>query len=725
MLTVVVQEGETPQDWSLVERFFNSGISSGTLSFFRHQESSKSDYTEVVHKVLEYLHLKMVDEWQLIWMMSISQEKDFRERLSSQLARFQIRFLDKLQVRRIQPVKVFIVAFDCLARNEDGTPVDPFLKQVWELEVQGYLPDKPSLEGNLFYEAEIVTIDQDWSPSLDLREAGPLEAPKLEFMHLLESRVSQLKRSFRDKILAPKRRLLDKVMSENPSHIPTDMLSDGDLNAIESAFYDRLNQLSIAPLSPKLAQYKPSVDLKEVVKGLLGIKASIKPYIFIRAPYSQNSSTRRVNSLLKAAYTINAIAMNSSSSRHWLEGNAYVVDVTFQEAELQTLLSRYITRLYIGKSKVEHSLHNRRDELTPDFGEWAALPYGQSVLKELDIPRLQFTYKERFLFEQDFRAYGETVRDIVKNRDHRIVVMSKEGMRKLDTVKKVKEEPLLSRKLGAEEALFSIREEAERIREQLVPQLPHKAQALTEWDSCDRPLKDEITYHLRSIPQARQIGWLISIVILIMMSPYLVRGDEGSSASGYPSLLSNSVYPVMVVTALLVCMVLSMTLIVKKIKKRVHHSEQRLEELTNEQLETQQHYSDYLNKLYKLHKLSGRASHIQKFRQQKHKEALLLRYHHTELQNAIEVSERLAYLLNIQIRNVTDSAETGFDDQAWFEQNRFDHPVYSPFGAQYDVDLLGVVRTQLVFGLSRDTVRDSRLYPASRISVEQDKVYRL
>ncbi|WP_373232773.1 hypothetical protein [Cohnella sp.] len=725
MRTVVVHFGETPQDWSLVERFFNLGISSGSLIFFHHQASRLSAYQELLDKVSEYLFYKMVDEWQLVWMINISQEKDFRERLSLQLDRFQQRFLDKLRVRRISPLKIFVIAFDDVDRHADGAPADPFLKQVWELDIQGCLPEKPSTNGNLFFEAEFVSIDREWRGPLDLKEAGPLEAPKPEFVHLLESRVSRIKECLRENILIPKRKLLDKYSKEEPSNIPTDILLETDLNAIEREFYNRVNQIPVAPLSPKLAEYKPSNDLKEVIKALIGIKASIISYVFIRVPYPQDFPAKRMKVLLKAAYVINAISVNSPSSRLWQEGNAYTIDVSFRETDLETLLSRWLTNLYIGKSKVENSLQNRRQEPAPEYGEWTSLPYGQATLKEIDLPRLHFTYKDRLLFDQEFRDFEHTARDFVKKREQQVVASAREGIRKLDVLKKLQEVPLHLGKEEPEAALRCIHAEAEEIREQLVRQVPHKPYSLPSWDNDMGSVKKDITDLLRSIPQARQIGWLSFMITTIMLAPYLIKWNEGSDASGHLFSLSSSFYPALVIVILLACIGLSRMRIGNAIKKRILNSHLRLDELMMEQTEAHRYDIEYLNKLYKLQKLTGRANYIEKFHQSKLRETMLLRYHQSEIQEAIDAGERLALLLGIQLRGVRDPTENTYDEQSWFEHDSLNHPVYSPLRKQNDTGPRGDEVTEMVFGPSKDTIRDSRLYPASRIHCEQDRVFRI
>lgn len=725
MRTVVVHYEETPQDWSLVERFFNQGISSGSLIFFRHKVSRLAAYQELLDKVSEYLRIKMVDEWQLVWIMNISQEQDFRERLSLQLDRFQQRFLDKLQASRIAPVKTFVLAFDGLDRHTDGAPEDPFLKQVWELDIQGFLPEKPITNGNFFFEAEIMSVDQVWNGPLDLKEAGPLEAPKPEFVHLLDNRVSRVKECFRDTILIPKRKILEKAVRGASSDIPTDILLDDSLTAIEVEFYSRLNRIPEAPLSPKLVEYKPSADLKEIIGGLIGVKEAIKPYIFIRVPFPQHFPTKRVKVLLNVAYILNAIAIYPSSSRFWQEGNSYTIDVLFREKDLQILLSRYLTRLYMGKFKLGNLLENRRQDLTPDYGESMSLPFGQASLKEFDFPRLDFNYNDRLVFDQEFHHFEAAARKFLKNRGQQAAESAREGMRKLDILKKLQEEPLQMSNNKHEAALYDLTDEADGMREQLVRHIPHKSNALSSWDSYIGPVKEDLSYLLRSIPQARQIGWLSFVITSIMLIPFLIKSNEGSVISEYPIFLSNGIYPAMIIVIVLVSLGLSRLFIGNAVKKRIRTSSLRLNELMIEQADSHKEDINYLNKLYKHQKLTDRAKHLQSLHLTKLRETKQLRYHLSEIQEAIEACERLTLLHGIQLREAKDPTGDTYDELAWFNNDNIDHPIYSPLKKQNDAGAQGDKVTEIVIGQSKDTILDSRLYPAARIQCEFDRVYRL
>lgn len=715
MRTVVVHEDDIPEEWSLIERFFNPGISSGSLTFFRHQASRGHSYPELLNNVSDYLRLRMVEDWQLVWVMNVSQEKDFRLRLSSQLKRFRTRVLDKLQEKTNAPSRVFLMAFDGVDRHSDGSPTDPFLKQVWELDIQGYLPEKLSANGNLFFEDELKSIDEEWDVPLDLKKAGPLEAPSPEFLQLLENRINRVKEIFSETIWIPKK----------TAKLPADILSEDELAAIKKEFYYRLNRISIAPLSPKLAEYKPSKDLREVLKNLLGINESIAPYIFIRVPLPQDFPARRTMVLLKTAYLLNAISIPASASRLWREGNAYTFDVIFREQELHAVMCGYLTKLYIGKAKVVNSLQDRRQQLSPDYGDWTSVPYGQTTLLEADLPKIRFNNKDRIQFEQELNHFEGASRELLKRREQQVAFSAREGMRKLDVLKKLKEEPYQMSKEEPEAALHSLYEEAEELREQMVRYVIPKPHDLASWDSYIGPIKQNLTYLLRSIPQARQIGWLIFVILTLMLTPYLVKWNEGAGYSDSPSVLSYMVYPVIIVMILLIGLGLSKLLVSMEIKRQIQNSSQRVNELIEEQGEKHKADIAYLNKLYKLRKLSDRAQRVHKFQQDKHRETVQLRYHQFELQQAIDAGERLSLLLGISLRDTHAPSEHAYDERAWFENDSVDHPVYSPHRRPNDGGHRGDEAMELVIGLTRDTIRDARLYPAARIVCEQDRAFRV
>lgn len=728
MLTIVVHYDETPQDWNLIERFFHLGIHSGKLAMFRHQMNRNAAYPYLVSKVYEYLNVNMVEKWQLVWMMNISREKDYRKRLSSQLGEFRKNFLSRLQVRKLSPEKVFVLALDGIDREEGGAPLDEFLRDVWTLDIHGYLPRKPLGEGNLFHLSEIEALDATWDRSaLDLRQAGPLEAPTEAFLQLLRMQVDKVKTGFRE-LLADKRKI-EQQYARDPESVPTDVLYENEIRAVEEGFYERINRILAPPLSPKLDEYMPSQDLKAVLKELMGTKVSIASYVFIRVPYPQEFASRRVRTLLKVAYAINAIALNAPVSRLWQEGNAYTLDVAFREGELGSMLSRYMTRLYIFKSRIEDSLRNRRLDMAPDYGPWTSLPHGREALDETNVELPGFKSGRSLQFEQQFRIFEDTAREMMNKRDQRVLYLAKEGMRKLDIQKKLKEEPQAFTREEPEEIIRRLQEEMAATRQELLAEVPHEPSSLPDWNDYMEKTKRDIAFQIRSLPGARQIGWLTVLIGGALLAPALVKWNNAAMTAGaghlHPALVYG-VYPAAAAAALAVCLRLSRDRIVKAVKKRTRRTEQRLEEMKAKQERTQKQYTDYLNRLYKLLKLTQRAHAVSRLSSEKGEENLRLRFHQTALEEAIDIGRRLAYLLNIQVKEESDrTLENSYDERSWFDKDATAHPVYCPLWEQ-PVDGQGSdAAAELVVGLSRDTIKGALVYPAERFIFEHDRVYRL
>jgi hypothetical protein len=723
MLTIIVFDDEVPQDWSLVERFFNRGVSSGALTFFRHQASRISAYQELLDNVAQYLQLKLVDKWKLVWVMNISQEKDFRKRLSIQLERLQMRFLNELQSRRIPPEKMFVIALDSLARNVDGTPLDPFLRQVWELDIYGYLTEKRNVEGgNLFIEHEFDPIDQQWGDPLDLREAGPLEAPKQIFLELLELRISATKMRVRDQLLIPKRECYERAVN-HPASIPTDMIRAMDLNTIETLFNERLDQLKLPPLSRQLSEYKPSQDLKAVIKEVLGTKASIAPYVFIRAPYPQDFPAKRIRMLLNIVYTLHAISLNSSVSRLWQVGNAYTLAADFSEEGLQTLLSGYLTRLYIYQSKVEDTLRDRRLGQSPDYEPLTLLPYAQEILEDREIPQLILKRDHRLMSEQELQDYGDAVRELLNKREQAVGSAARVGIRKLAIHKKQREEPLLFRSESPREVIRYLDEQAATTREELASHLLPPVPSSTAWDEEMGQTKQEMAYLLHSVPRIRQVVWMFVLCSMLILTPYFLKWRLIVDSLNRKDF-GDVVYPAIVLIILLLCLVISRLSIIHSIQERIKKSEMSLRLLLGEQADTNRRNRDYLNKLYKLTKLRQRRNEVRDYEQLKDQEHLQLRHHQAALQAAIDMGKRLSILLGIQIQETNPITER-YDDQAWFELDSLHYPIYCPLWSVIKDGSRREEMTEIVVGLTSVTIREPLLYPATRIQYDYDQVYRL
>ncbi|AJY74266.1 hypothetical protein [Paenibacillus beijingensis] len=728
MLTIVVHYDETPQDWNLIERFFHMGIHSGKLALFRHQANRNAAYQYLVNKVYEYLNVNMVEKWQLVWMMNISQEKDYRKRLSSQLGEFRKSFLSRLQDRKLSPEKVFVLALDGIDREEGGAPLDDFLRDVWTLDIHGYLPRKPLGDGNLFYLGEIEALDASWDRSaLDLRQAGPLEEPTESFLQLLRMQVDKVKISFRE-ILADKRKI-EQQYACDPGSVPTDVLFENEIRAVEEGFYERINRIMVPPLSPKLNEYLPSHELKAVLKELMGTKVSIASYVFIRVPYPQEFAARRVRTLLKVAYAINAIALNDPVSRLWQEGNAYTLDVAFRERDLASLFNRYITRLYICKSRIEDSLRNRRLDMAPDYAPWTSLPHGREALEEMNVPLPKLRRGRYLQFEQQFRIFEDEAREMMNKRDQRVLYLAKEGMRKLDIQKKLKEEPQAFTKEEPEEIIRRLQEEIAVTRQELLAEVPHTPSSLSAWNDYMEQTKQDISFQLRSMPGARQIGWITFIIGGALLAPAFVKWNDAAPAAGTGGLhpvLVYGVYPAAAAAAVALCLRLSRNMIFDAVKRRSRRTEKRLDEMIVQQDRTQKQYNDYLNRLYKLLKLTQRTHDVSRLSSEKAEENLRLRFHQTALEEAIDIGKRLAYLLNIGVKEDQGrSLENWYDEQSWFDRDATAHPVYCPLWEQPGVEQDGDAAAELVVGLSRDTIKGALIYPAERVICEHDRVYRL
>ena len=195
MHTIVVHLDKKMYDWYLIEPFLYKVQSLNTVTFLDSpvKRSGELDYHGLEEALYKLLYQQVIDDWQLIFLLTNSKQNKQKRRLRHYLEHLREEVLYPLQQKQIGPEQTSFFMLDPLTREKDLSPTEGEDDVYWQLDTSGYVLQEKQ---NYFSLRDLEQLDAAWKQDIKLADAGLLNEPKEEFVAKLEEKANAVREVF-------------------------------------------------------------------------------------------------------------------------------------------------------------------------------------------------------------------------------------------------------------------------------------------------------------------------------------------------------------------------------------------------------------------------------------------------------------------------------------------------------------------------------------------------
>jgi hypothetical protein len=722
MHSIVIHLGKKYEDWHLVEPFFYRMQNQHELTFYWEEEASASGplFLSLVDRMVERLDRHRIKDWQLIILLNLHDERNRRNRLSTQLTEIKEHILYQLRDKGFYPLQTILHLVDMMKRNSDYSPKDELLRRYWELDHNGYLKfEKNGLQsGNAFTDKEIKQLDEKWGEPIQLQNVV-LDQPGEEFMEGLKRKCDLVTYYLTDAIV--KKQELYRTRGEDKGH--DDWMTEEQLDTVLDDFIKKLEQITSLPLNSSLTSFTPSRELSSSLKFHVGIQSEIGDIRIVRQEIVQSSHRERLKGYLELTYFLLTISHHPKLIERMEKGSTSVIQITLDEDRLEQLLKNYFMSLLKAKRQLEDQLLLQNQFHTNRLREDEFTPYTAASLEkksEADRPLSKNSKITRHFYDQ-WQGQLFKAETTLMDREKELHRNSREAIKKLNVLKRknefLEEEELveindykqeLTRQIGA-------------VHQEVIDSAPSLSEALSKWRKHVRKAKKKMHFLLQQIPNQRQFVMMSSLIFMILLVPFLHMwlSDAPKEGAGYYYLL------VVILLGLFTYSGYFFT------KRTSHRPVWRFQEETyvyteniyQLQVDSQHQYNHYLNQLFRLFSLRKYHEKVSSIGEEMKESNLLQRYHLIKLEEFVQVTNRLLHFLQIN-KDQSALIQDIRVPTIKYEKSVIENAIYSPFQQLGLLELNGH-GIEVYLGSAREQYPSTYINELDQIRIQEDKVYKL
>jgi hypothetical protein len=718
MHSVVIHLKDKPQEWHLVESLFYKVQATKQLLFLSFEDYR--NWGQVANKVQDYILQNRFENWQLILLNNQEFNETSLNSLTREILLIKNNLLQPLMEKGIGPSRKILLTLDGYKRNADYSPVLKKNHYQWQMDNFGYILNKTSDEqyyGNVFWENEILLLDEVWGDYVNLKDAGIMEDPSEKFLTDLNERVLNVQRGLND-LLDEKKSILKENSIVNPQAF-FELHSTDLLDLIASEFANQLKEICTPPFSYHLSTFLPSVLLKTILKENIGAASVIDDFLIIRKAIAEYSPFRRIRGVLGYAFLLNALILKPEVTDRLGNGLPFEVEVLLREEELKEMYINYYVCLQVAKEKIENRNLEQNHFLTSKYADILTLPYSTESLDEIDLEVPVFHFKYRRTYWHDWNSFLKEFELALKTREEMSLDSAKEGAKVLTVTKRQKYAHFLQETVNLIDYTKKMKILKNQIQAELENSSPSPTAPRQKWKKHSPEYKNRMWQLVKSLPTTNVIIVTSVIVLLCFFIPFTSNPFHGYLWQNY--LLISAVF-LITISAL---GILAYKSLLKPIQLLTVETLSQQKSIADEQMHFHSKYNDYLNNVYKLYRVRNQLRELDEKTVRQRELNVLYRWHYGEVKNHLAILAILMDSLEITIHLENKNKCVSFFNTVFnVNQNVYSNPIYSPLDCQFDNAKSGHSMDVYVEN-SRDEITTWSLNPIEKIRFSQDKVYSL
>ncbi len=675
MHTVVIQLQDQPQDWHLVEPFFYKGRSSGQLSFFKIEKPES--YDQLYIDINRHLSQERISNWQVIVLMYVPTMSHGQMSMTKQYQLLSKKLIEPFEEQKFTPENVVFIVLDPLKRDSANAPEDDGSHTFWQLDNFGYYTDRSKItfRHNMFVKEELNQLDEVWGNGIDLKKAGLLQKPDpayLEMIHEKKQRVLQVL----DEIIDEKKQYAKEFAKENNHEV----LSEEWLNDIYDLFVERLNNLLSPTLSLSLANYKPSEQLRTILKEKNSLLAVIEKLRIVRQDFLGYTVEKRTNALVAVALFINRLATETEMVNRIAKGTISELEGVLNNENFSEMLVSYYSCLQAAKVKIESKIFERQTVKKNKFEEVKAPPFSADPLKHGDTTDAEFKLQKRLTFLDEWQNEVDTVSAHLESGQKEIVDQAKAGWKSLD-VSKRRTLTAEGEEVEIQDYLEELETKVENLYVELDELAPKENQEQSKWKNFIEKKGFHLNIFLKACPTNLQIGLGLLFAILFLLGPHLYTLNW-QSTHFRENWLDYTLIPIIFIGTILMITFILKVKMEKPINKLLETVRNKRNHLFEEQKATHSKYNRYLNKLYELYRVRQQYLTVKQQYETEKQQNYYYRYHQSRIDEFIDSCEH--FMSNLGLVKMADVKRFYEFFEAKFSPDKdvVDNPIYSPFECQ-------------------------------------------